>query len=395
MESSMKLLVYDWSSFFKEDIFFVLDEIGVKYDKLSWELDFSGEHPEKDDEFVSDLLKNFSFSEYDAIFSINYFPALSKLASKIQKKYIVWSYDSPQITSNPEIAFSDPYTYVFSLDRFEVNYFNSLGLNNVFHMPLGVNHTRYKRISPNNKKCNKYRTDISFVGQLYKNPMGPLLNVVSEKTKDILKQIIALQKQMPNNEYVIDKLVTDGLASVVDAELHAVMPNFGKVTKTNLEHTIALDLTSQERIILLNLCANRYKTRLYTKDNYDILHNVEVHPPVHYIDEMPYVFAASKVNLNPSLLSIRSGISLRAFDITACGGLLFTNYKEEYADLFDVDNEIVMYRSMSDAMEKLDQIMNDEPLRIKIAENGRHRTLTEHTMSKRLVEIFRIAGLSV
>ena len=54
-----------------------------------------------------------------------------------------------------------------------------------------------------------------------------------------------------------------------------------------------------------------------------------------------------------------------------------------------------MYRSMSDAMEKLDQIMNDEPLRIKIAENGRHRTLTEHTMSKRLVEIFRIAGLSV
>ena len=157
----MKLLVYDWSSFFKEDIFFVLDEIGVKYDKLSWELDFSGEHPEKDDEFVSNLLKNFSFSEYDAIFSINYFPALSKLASKIHKRYIVWSYDSPQITSNPEIAFSDPYTYVFSLDRFEVNYFNSLGLNNVFHMPLGVNRTRYKRISPNNNKCNKYRTDIS------------------------------------------------------------------------------------------------------------------------------------------------------------------------------------------------------------------------------------------
>lgn len=387
----MKFLVYDWHSFFRVDIFDVLDELGILYDKLNWDLDYSGNDPQKDEEFVYDLMKNYSFSEYDAIFSINYFPALSKLAVKTHKKYIVWSYDSPQGTSNPEIEFDNPYTYIFSLDKYEVNNLNSLGLDNVYHMPLGVNHKRYNKIKPNSKECNKYRTDISFVGQLYKNPMGPLLNVVGEKTREVLKKIIELQKQMPGNEYVLDKLVTDGLASVVDTDVHSVMPEFGKVTKANLEHTIALDLTSQERIILLNLCANRYKTSLYTKDSYAVLHNVEVRPPVHYINEMPYVFAASKINLNPSLLSIRSGISLRAFDITACGGLLFTNFKEEYADLFDINNDIVMYRSMADAMEKLEQMMNDEKLRSKIALNGRNRTLNEHTMEKRLTEILRVA----
>ena len=48
---------------------------------------------------------------------------------------------------------------------------------------------------------------------------------------------------------------------------------------------------------------------------------------------MPKIFKCSKINLNMTLRSIKSGIPQRAFDIMGCGGFLMSNYQPELQNI--------------------------------------------------------------
>lgn len=54
--------------------------------------------------------------------------------------------------------------------------------------------------------------------------------------------------------------------------------------------------------------------------------------PIDYYNEMPYVFNNSRINLNITLRSIKSGIPLRAMDICGAGGFLLSNYQADFYD---------------------------------------------------------------
>lgn len=58
---------------------------------------------------------------------------------------------------------------------------------------------------------------------------------------------------------------------------------------------------------------------------------------------MPKVFKCSKVNLNISLKTIRTGIPLRILDILASGGFVISNFQEELAEYFRLGEEIITY----------------------------------------------------
>ena len=108
---------------------------------------------------------------------------------------------------------------------------------------------------------------------------------------------------------------------------------------------------------------------------------------------MPQIFACSKINLNPSLRIIQTGIPLRAFDIMGAGGFLLSNYQEELLELFEDGIEVVVYESPEDAVEKIDFYLRHEDLRREIAERGKRKTFEEHSLQSRMETILRIADI--
>lgn len=170
-------------------------------------------------------------------------------------------------------------------------------------------------------------------------------------------------------------------------------PGVGNVSKAQVEFLLGQEITRRERVILLNLCGKRYKTDLYSNQTFDVLHSVNQKSTVDYMTQMPIVFAASKINLNPALFSIRTGVPLRAFDIMACGGFLLANNKEEYKDYFEIGKEMEVYSSIEDAVEKIEFYMLHENIRSQVAKNGRARVKKDHRLEYRLKRIFEIVGL--
>ena len=86
--------------------------------------------------------------------------------------------------------------------------------------------------------------------------------------------------------------------------------------------------------------------------------------------EMPRVFRDSRINLNISLRSIRSGIPLRALDIMGAGGFLMSNYQPELAEYFEDGKELAMYGSAQELIDKTAYYLSHEEERRQIAKAG-------------------------
>lgn len=112
-----------------------------------------------------------------------------------------------------------------------------------------------------------------------------------------------------------------------------------------------------------------------------------------YATEMPYAFHYSKINLNPSLRIIQTGIPLRAFDVMGAGGFLLSNWQEELAEAYTDGVDLALYDSIPDAIEKAAFYLAHDDIRRQIVQSGRQKTLQEHDLQNTLQEIFRLAAI--
>ena len=114
-------------------------------------------------------------------------------------------------------------------------------------------------------------------------------------------------------------------------------------------------------------------------------------PPVDYVEEMPKIFACTKINLNPPLRCIQSGIPLRALDVMGAGGLLLSNYQPELSEQFADREEVVLYESVEDAFAKAKFYLEHEEIRREIAIRGQQKVFTEYALQERFGEILELA----
>jgi spore maturation protein CgeB len=112
-----------------------------------------------------------------------------------------------------------------------------------------------------------------------------------------------------------------------------------------------------------------------------------VHGYVDYYTVMPLVFSQSKVNLNISLRTIRTGIPLRVVDVLGCGGFLISNYQSELEEYFEIGQDLEVYGSIEELYEKVQFYLEHEDVRRQIAQNGFEKVKRDFTFTDRLSRI--------
>ena len=145
-----------------------------------------------------------------------------------------------------------------------------------------------------------------------------------------------------------------------------------------------------ERKDLLGGVSEHFNTNIYTPNPTPELPHIHNMGAIDYYNDMPYVFANSKINLNISLRSIRSGIPLRAMDIMGAGGFLMSNYQADFYDFFVPGEDLVLFESKDDLINKCDYYLKHDTERRQIAANGNGKIKEFHTYEVRLKEIFEL-----
>ena len=113
---------------------------------------------------------------------------------------------------------------------------------------------------------------------------------------------------------------------------------------------------------------------------------------VDYYNVMPFVFRYSKINLNITLRSIKSGMPLRAIDIMGAGGFLLTNYQEDFLIDFIPGEDFVFYESEEDCINKCRYYLEHDDERRTIAQNGYRKVKEKYNYILRLKQIMDIVG---
>ena len=397
----MKILFYSWDTFGETSFMNGLKNAGHEVVKYSYVR--KCRHFTRDMELAADMMTFIHQNSIEGVASFSYFPIVSMVCDTVGIPYFSWVYDSPHNTLYAG-AINLPCNHIGIFDRDMVEQYKSMGVNTVFHLPLGSDIRTYEPVI---KKAvsdpilrKKYNCDVSFVGSLYTGEFDYFnsLNVEPSVKKDSLdlinKYLFKYTEDInPDDVTAFISLFQAWTDAMEEAGLLLNEDFFASKEDLVWPTIFEKKMTVEERRILLSEVAKKEDRdfRLYTASStkdIPILDKCNF-GPVDYYKMMPLVFRYSKINLNISLKSIHSGIPLRVLDILSCGGFALSNYQPEIDEYLVDGEEIVMYKSLEEAMEKIDYYLKHDDERNRIAQKG-YKAVTERlNINERIKEFFK------
>ena len=109
-------------------------------------------------------------------------------------------------------------------------------------------------------------------------------------------------------------------------------------------------------------------------------------------EEMVKIFNASKINLNFAELyglNSRQQIKNRIFEVCMAGGFLLCEYVPGIEDFFEIGEQIVCFKNIDEATDKIKYFLTHDDERKAIAQAGYKRARTEYTQTAKLIEVFK------
>ena len=389
----MKVLYVIWEAFATEDVKqeLIRRDYEVDYHKVSRK-----ENTDANQRIEQELIKIMSEKEYDFVFTWNYLPVVSIACNVCKTPYAAWIYDSP-LKALWHCTVVSPYNYIFIFDKADYIELKSKGINTVYYLPLAANVERYDTYEGNEEIEEAYQIPISFIGSIYTENKFTLyrgLNYLDDYARGYVDGLMMAQKRVYGNLLMEDMLTPDIIEKMKEIYGGGGNPDDSfSYEKYIGQVVLPRYITATERQEVLSLVSERYPCYLYTHRKTPSLPHVINRGSAANFKEACYIFRYSKINLNITLRSIRTGIPLRAFEIIGSGGFLLTNYQEDFLDCFEPGVDYVYYVSYDDLLEKIDYYLTHEEERVQIARNGYEKAKKYHTYKNRFDEMVRVMKL--
>ncbi len=389
----MNILFYRYGSICEEDILNCFIRSGHKCITIENEITDKSITGADTLALVDKALQNGSF---DCVFTINFYPSISDLCNIYHIRYICWTVDSPVLELFTS-SIQNPWNRVFIFDRAQYEDIHGLNPGCVFHYPLAVDTGSKQKAIEAAKRDNRlesYRCDISFVGSLYseKNPMRDLN--ASGYLKGFLDALCESQLRVYGyyfaQDLLTDEVIRDFKSSVKE---YFCLKSENYLTDRQLigQYYLGYNITAMERQRLIAKIADRFSTDVYTRSDPSLIKKANLRGGCETMTEMPVIFHESRININPTSRSIRSGIPLRVFDIFACEGFMLSNYQPELCKLFIPGEDFVYYESMEQAPEVIEYFLGHEKKRAEIAHNAYMKVSKDYSYDVRLNKLLLMA----
>ena len=354
-----------------------------KYNPKSWD------HDKTCLETLSNYLNDNTF---DCVFTVNFVPIISRVCEVYKIPYLSWIVDSPCFPLYSK-TISNSVNRIFIFDYALYQKFYPKNPNGIFYQALGSDITSFDQCIPSQKEKKAYSCDISFIGSLYTEKCPYSDENLPPYLKGYFQGIIDSQLLIQGYNFLEDVLSLEicnefkkyegWLPLTEDYEEDII----GNVANSYLGPKIS----EQDRIRTLNSLAKNHTIHLYTLSDTSTVPNVVNKGPADSNTMMPYIFKCSKINLNITSKSIKTGLPLRIFDVLACGGFLITNFQSEIPMYFEDGIDLVTYDSLSDLEDKVNYYLNHEEERMQIAKNGYEKIKNQYTYIHCLTQIIRTA----
>lgn len=384
----MRILFVKWKAYGQEILIKAFEKQGIAVDTIYYDAEKCGLLERCS--FLEPLKEKIVQGNYDFVFSFNYFPVVSTACEETNLKYVAWTVDSPLYTLYTKSIFNSC-NYLFVFDKSSLLELQNMGVKHVWYLPLASDAENFDALFENASKKD-FHSDVSFVGNLYTDKS--FYNAIGDKKKYLdgyMEGLIAAQSKIWGMSFVEEVLkanTTLGLDKILQTEDDEEY--IGNTYKAFANSCILCEITARERKEYLDFAGQYVSVDVYTGSDKKVIPHTNVKGKVDYLTEMPRVFHDSRINLNITLRTIKQGISLRVWDILACGGFLLTNYQPELEEFFEIGSDLVCYFSKEDMVDKILYYLEHEEERTEIARNGYEKVKAFHSYGCRVGEMLMV-----
>lgn len=335
-------------------------------------------------------------NKIEAIISFDYFPIISLICSVRGIPYISWIYDCPMLTLE-SLTLSNDCNFIFCFDRAYAMRLTENGAKHCFHLPLAGDPALYDYAL--SSKTPGYRSDISFVGNLYNDSKNRFRTAEwNEYEAGYLDGIIRAQAEVYGCNF-IRGLLSDELVSSIIKKCDISLGKMYRFDAVQLSaDVINHELSAEDREHALAALSRVAPVDLYTGSELPASlsdAHVTVKGYADYETQMPLVFNRSRINLNCTSRTIESGVPLRIFDILSCGGFCITNYQPEIDELFENGSDLVMYGSMDELSDLAEYYLQHEDERKEIATRGYTKIKEMYSYQAQLDKMFQTVAAEI
>lgn len=388
----MNILFYRYGSICEPDIIASFKHLGFKITEDTREVYNKQLLPSDCIKGLNELLKQ---DTYSFVFSINFFPSVSDVCNIWGIPYLCLIVDSP-VLELFSTSLANPCNKIFLFDRQLYNDFHHINPDGIFHIPLATNVRDNYATTTMASAADRARfsSDISFIGSLYSEKCLYNQITLPEKMRGYVDGLIEAQLLVYGYNF-IEECVTPELIEAF-CKVRPELINFPDSMKVDTkaviaQHIISVKVAEQERLRYLKVLSEHFNVDLYTGSDTSSMPLIHNRGFAKTNTEMPIIFHQSKINLNLTAKSIRSGLSLRIFDVLGCEGFLITNYQAELPEHFNIGEDLEAYTSLDDLMGKCEYYLSHDKERREIAHNGFEKVKKYHTYDIRLTQMLEIA----
>lgn len=388
----MNILFYRYGSICEPDIIASFKHLGFNITEDTREVYNKQLLPSDCIKGLNELLKQ---DTYSFVFSINFFPSVSDVCNIWGIPYLCLIVDSP-VLELFSTSLANPCNKIFLFDRQLYNDFHHSNPDGIFHIPLATNVRDNYATATMASAADRARfsSDISFIGSLYSEKCLYNQITLPEKMRGYVDGLIEAQLLVYGYNF-IEECVTPELIEAF-CKVRPELINFPDSMKVDTkaviaQHIISVKVAEQERLRYLKVLSEHFNVDLYTGSDTSSMPLIHNRGFAKTNTEMPIIFHQSKINLNLTAKSIRSGLSLRIFDVLGCEGFLITNYQAELPEHFNIGEDLEAYTSLDDLMGKCEYYLLHDKERQEIAHNGFEKVKKYHTYDIRLTQMLEIA----
>ncbi len=389
----MKILFCRWKSICEAGITNAIKRLGyglVTLDKQFISSDY-------DTDYLHDLAAIIQKTpDIDCVLSVNFQPIIARVCKVFKLPYVSWTVDCPSFTLYSETV-SYPTNRIFLLDKMQVEKFSPLNPDNIFHLPMACDLATWDSIKVTPEEHKMYDCDISFVGSLYSEKCK--YNFIEKDLPDYIRGYVDGLVDAQLNVYgynLIEDSISDEFAAEFKkyAQWNTLGEDYIEDVKGIVADTyIGYKCTEQDRIRTFRAISEHFNMDLWTLSDTSMLPKINNRGGADSSGMMPHIIKCSKINLNMTNRPIKTGLPLRIFDLMGAGGFVISNYQAEIPEHFIPDEDIVLFDSIPDLLNKIDYYLAHDAERIQIAKNGYEKVKRNHSYDIRLQQMFQQCGL--
>ncbi|HET6148662.1 MAG TPA: glycosyltransferase [Polyangia bacterium] len=339
----------------------------------------------------------------ELIAAINYTDGLAEFAAAHRCKLICWEVD-PTTSAPPRYQPADPAggnsdgAFLFTYRRAQVDELRAGGFRRVEYLPLAADLARRTPVPLTGADRARYGAPVSFVGSSLQPQISGfrqsfLTNFAAGQPGGVTQAAMLLDE-------VLAEQRRDFSRDVIAGALARRCPDLARADPQRLAQLgrWAGEIAAAEKRLVYLAPLGRFGARVWGDEGWRALNpdglasEVQYQGPAGHGLELTKIYCATQINVDVGRLYQSDIVTMRVFDVLACGGFVLAERSAALAELFEIGVEVDCYATADELTAKVAHYLAHPAAAHAIALRGRAAVQQRHTIAARVARMLAVSG---